>query len=344
MRHRRRAGTSRGFISALGLARLVAAAALVVSACSGGARTPAPSTAASAPPSTAGGLTIYAASSLTSAFKDLATAYETATGTSITLSFDASSALEAQIEQGAPADILASADTANPQKLETAKLAAGTPINFAGNVLTIIVPASGSNAVAIPADLAKAGVKIIAAGDAVPITKYANQLIANLAKQPGYPANFAAAVAANVVSKEDNVKAVVSKVELGEGDAGIVYLTDARASTNVKSIDVPATANVPATYTAVALKASKNATAAQAFLAWLTDTDAQAILAKYGFLAPNSSRVNASAEAVHQGRLGRAARLRAVTRSKGPGHHLDGLTNRAACTPWLPSPRVLQMA
>jgi molybdate transport system substrate-binding protein len=272
----------------VGIACLAAVAAIVVSGCSGAATPPAPPAAASAARSTsAGGLTIYAASSLTAAFKDLAAAYTAATGTSIILSFDASSALEAQIEQGAPADILASADTTNPQKLETAKLAAGTPINFAGNVLTIIVPARGSSAVATPADLGKAGVKIIGAGDAVPITKYANQLVANLAKQPGYPANFAAAVAANVVSKEDNVKAVVSKVELGEGDAGIVYVTDARASTKVRTIDVPAAANVPATYAAVALQASKNVTAAQAFLTWLTDTDAQAILAKYGFLAPN---------------------------------------------------------
>ena len=82
-----------------------------------------------------------------------------------------------------------------------------------------------------PADLAKPGVKIIAAGDAVPITKYANQLVDNLAKSPGYPADFATAYNANIVSKEDNVKAVVAKLELGEGDAGIVYVTDAKAST-----------------------------------------------------------------------------------------------------------------
>ena len=78
-----------------------------------------------------------------------------------------------------------------------------------------------------PRDLAKPGLKVIAAGDEVPITKYATQLVANLAKEPGYPADFADAYAANVVSKEDNVKAVVAKIELGEGDAGIVYVTDA---------------------------------------------------------------------------------------------------------------------
>jgi molybdate transport system substrate-binding protein len=235
----------------------------------------------------AGDLTIYAASSLTAGFKDLAAAYKAATGTSVTLSFGASSALETQIEQGAPADVLASADMTSPAKLVTAGLAAGSPVNFAGNVLTIIVPATGTPVVATPADLAKSGVKVIAAGDAVPITKYATRLIANLAKQPNYPPNFVAAVTANIASKEDNVKGIVSKIELGEGDAGIVYVTDATASTKVKTVDVPTAANVPATYAAVAVKASKNGTAAQAFLTWLTGADAQTILAKYGFLPPS---------------------------------------------------------
>ena len=80
-------------------------------------------------------------------------------------------------------------------------------------------------------------------------------LVANLAKEPGYPADFAAAYAANIVSKEDNVKAVVAKVELGEGDAGIVYVTDAKASTKVGTVDVPDSANVPATYDGVVVKA-----------------------------------------------------------------------------------------
>ncbi len=272
-------------------ARLVAVAALVLSACSGAAATPSSvvvrSPAASATSSTATSeLTIYAAASLMASFKDLAAAYTRATGLAITLSFDSSAMLEAQIEQGAPADILASADTASPAKLVAAGLASGSPRDFAGNVLAIIVPASGSTAVAEPADLALAGVKIIAAGDFVPITRYATQLIANLAKQPGYPADFAAAVTANIVSKEENVQAVVSKIELGEGDAGIVYATDARASAKVRTIDVPAAANVPATYAAVAVKASKNLAGAQAFLTWLTGADAQAILARHGFLPP----------------------------------------------------------
>jgi len=257
-----------------------AAVAAIVGACAGPAASPAATPAPSASPVD---LTVYAAASLTAPFKELAKAYEARTGIAITLSFDSSATLETQIEQGAPADILASADTTNAKKLVDKGLAAGGPVNFAANVLTIIVPGSGARVVSSPRDLAKIGVKIIGAGDSVPIAKYANQLIANLAKQPGYPADFVASVAKNIVSKEDNVKGVVTKVELGEGDAGIVYATDAAASPNVRTVDVPAPANVPTTYTAVAVKASKNGQAATDFINWLTAADAQRILATHGF-------------------------------------------------------------
>ena len=205
----------------------------------------------------------------------------------ITVSTDSSSTLETQIEQGAPADVFLSADTTNPGKLVTKGLNLGTPVNFAGNLLTVIVPTANPAGITTPADLAKAGVKVIAAGDAVPITKYATMLVANLAKETGYPADFVAAYTANVVSKEDNVAAVVSKIELGEGDAGIVYVTDAKTSTKVTTIAVPADANVPATYSGVVVKASKNAAAAQAFLTWFAGPDGQAILASFGFLPPS---------------------------------------------------------
>jgi molybdate transport system substrate-binding protein len=122
----------------------------------------------------------------------------------------------------------------------------------------------------------------------VPIAKYAAQLVANLAKQPGYPAGFAAAYTANIASQEDNVSAVVAKIALGEGDAGIVYATDAKTSTQVTTIPVPAAANVPATYAGVVVKGSKNLAAAQAFLTWFAGPQGQAILASFGFLPPPS--------------------------------------------------------
>ena len=275
---------------------------LVLAACSSGtgasssgassvAPQPSPSPSSAASPSTPpapAALTIYGAASLKGALEKAKTAYEAANpGSTLTISTDSSSALETQIEQGAPADVFLSADTTNPKKLVDKGLASGAPVTFAGNQLTIIVPTANSAAIGSPLDLAKVGVKVIGAGDAVPITKYATQLVANLGKESGYPADFAAKVSANIVSKEDNVKAVVAKIELGEGDAGIVYVTDAKASTKVSTVDVPDSANVPATYAGVVVKASTNAAAAQAFLDWFAGPDGQAILASFGFLPPS---------------------------------------------------------
>jgi molybdate transport system substrate-binding protein len=233
-------------------------------------------------------LTVFAAASLSNVLARIKPAYEAAhPGTTLTISSDSSAALETQIEQGAPADVFLSADTANPKKLVDAGLSAGEAVAFAGNKLTIVVP-SDDTKVSAPKDLANPGLRIIAAGDAVPITKYAAELVGNLAKLAGYPADFAAAYAANVASKEDNVKAVIGKVELGEGDAAIVYVTDAAASTKVKTIEVPDEANVPAGYAGVVVGASKQQEPARTFLGWLTSPDGRAIFQQLGFLAPGS--------------------------------------------------------
>ncbi len=279
---------------------LISVALLVLTACSSGGASPSASGVPSAPPSVAPAspsaapsadaveLTVFGAASLKGALETAKAAYETANpGTTLTLSTDSSSALETQIEQGAPADVFLSADATNPKKLVDAGLADGAAVTFAANELTIIVPADNPAAISTPADLAKTGVKVIAAGDEVPITKYATELVENLAKEAGYPANFVAAYSANIASKEDNVKAVVAKIELGEGDAGIVYVTDAKASTKVTTVGVPDSANVPATYDGVVVKASRNAAAAKAFLDWFAGPDGQAILGGLGFLPPS---------------------------------------------------------
>ena len=270
----------------------LSAVLLVFVACSGNGApasvapsAPAAATSAPSPSAAPANLTIFGAASLKGALDKAKAAYETANpGTTVNVSTDSSAALETKIEQGAPADVFLSADTTNPRKLVDKGLAAGDPVTFAGNKLTIIVPTANPGGVSSAADLAKAGLKVIAAGDDVPITRYANQLVANLAKEPGYPSDFVAGYTSNIVSKEDNVKAVVGKIELGEGDAGIVYVTDANASTKVKPVDVPDSANVPATYAGVVLEASANPDAATAFLDWLAGPDGQAILAGFGFL------------------------------------------------------------
>lgn len=262
----------------------------LVAACSPGTASSSPSAASSSPSTAPVELTIYGAASLKGVLDKAKAAYEAANaGVTLLISTDSSSALETKIEQGAPADVFLSADTKNPQTLIDKGLASGTPVNFAGNILTVIVPTDDPAGITSPADLVKAGVKIVAAGDEVPITKYANALVANLAKVSGYPADFVAKYSANVVSKEDNVKAVVAKIETGTGDAGIVYVTDAAASTKVKTIDVPPGANVPATYAGVTVKASAHADAATAFLTWFAGPDGQAILKQFGFLPPPSA-------------------------------------------------------
>jgi molybdate transport system substrate-binding protein len=257
---------------------------MLVAACSsaGGA------SATSPPPSAASvELTILAAASLKNVLAEAETAYEAANpSTDLTMSTDSSAALATQIEQGAPADVFLSADTSNPQKLVDGGFASGAAIPFAGNTLTVIVPTDNPAGIQSPADLARTGLRIIAAGDEVPITKYATQLVENLAAEAADPEGFAAAYVANVASKEDNVSAIVSKIELGEGDAGIVYVTDADASDGVTRIDIPAAANVPATYSGVVVGASPNQAPAAAFLDWLAGPEGQAILSSFGFLPP----------------------------------------------------------
>jgi molybdate transport system substrate-binding protein len=272
-------------------------ASIVAAACSTPAPSFSPSTSApSVVPSTgpsasasteAVDLTVFTAASLSGALAKIKHAYEAANpGTTLTVSTDSSAALETKIEQGAPADVFLAADTANPKKLVDSGLAAGEALVFAGNKLTIVVPTDNPSAVSKPTDLATPGLKVIAAGDEVPITKYAKQLVANIAKEPDAPAGFEAAYAANVASKEDNVKAVIGKIELGEGDAGIVYVTDAKASTKVATVDVPDAVNVPASYAGVVVGASTHQEPARTFLGWLTGVDGRAILASFGFLPP----------------------------------------------------------
>jgi molybdate transport system substrate-binding protein len=148
------------------------------------------------------------------------------------------------------------------------------------------VPEANPGGIVTLADLARPGVKIVAAGDSVPITKYADQVIARLADEPGYPGDFSVACARNVVSKEESVKAVVAKIQLGEGDAAIVYVTDALATNDVVTIEIPASANILATYAGVVIGTSPRRQAAHAFLDWLRGPEGAKVLRSLGFLPP----------------------------------------------------------
>ena len=230
-------------------------------------------------------VTVFAAASLTDAFEDIAAAWSSADpGSDITLSTDASSALRAQIEEGAAVDVFASADERNAQALVDGCLAPGPITPFAHNELVVVVPKGNPAAIETPADLAKADVRVVAALPDVPITQYTTQVVANLAALDGYADGFAEAVTANTVSEEENVRAVLTKIELGEGDAALVYATDALSSDGVEVVPIPDEANVLATYAAVTVGASSQPAEAVAFLEFLIGPEAQAILAAHGFV------------------------------------------------------------
>ncbi len=265
---------------------IIALLAIGVAACSPLATTgtTAPVSASASPSREPTEVLVLGAASLQGALEQAAKAYEGATpGVTITVATGSSAALATRVEQGAPGDVFLSADTRNPERLVAGGFADGEPVAFATNSLAVVVPAGDPAQLASPADLARPGVLVIAAGEGVPITGYASRLVANLALQPGYPADFADAYAANVVSREPNVKAVIAKLELGEGDAGIVYLTDARASSGVTPLEVPEGANVSATYAGVVLRESRHPEAAAAFLAWMAGPGGREILGPMGF-------------------------------------------------------------
>jgi molybdate transport system substrate-binding protein len=252
-------------------------AALLLAACS-------PATDSSEPAPAGGAVIVYAAASLQDAFEAIASAYEEETGVEIILSFDASSALRTQISEGAPADLFASADTSNPQQLVDDGLTDGDLRLFASNALAIVVPADGTGGVDSWQGMADPGVRVIAAGEDVPISGYATEFVDNLAAQPDAPEGFADAYESNIVSREDNVRAVLAKIEAGEGDVAIVYETDAASTEDATAITFPEDANVLAEYAFVTLTDAASGT--DAFADWLVGPEGQAILEEFGFRPP----------------------------------------------------------
>jgi len=229
-----------------------------------------------------GDVIVSAASSLTDAFTELADAFEAEhPGVSIALNFGSSSSLASQIVEGAPAEVFASANEAQMRVVTGAGLS-HEPRVFAQNRIVVVVPA-GSDAVQSFADLARDGVRLVLAGAEVPVGDYARQAIAAAeADVPG----FEAGTLANVVSEEANVRAVLTKVELGEADAGIVYATDAAISGDaVRVVPIPEAYVSPAVYP-IATVGEDPSAAAKAFVAFVLSPEGQAILARYGFSAP----------------------------------------------------------
>jgi len=257
--------------------------AILLTACGGGATNAAGSL--HTPTDANGAITVFAASSLTESFTEIKGVFEKAhPGITVHYNFGGSPTLVTQLTQGAPADVFAAADQPNMANAIKNGVVAGTPQTFVKNRLVIIVPKENKAGIMTPKDLAKPGVKFDTAQLSVPVGAYTQMVLDNIAKLPDYGPDFKANVNKNTVSQEDNVKAIVQKVQLGEVDAGIVYATDAQAANDkLTLIQIPDEQNVIATYPVALVKDTKQATFGQKFMDYLLSPDGQAILQKYGF-------------------------------------------------------------
>jgi molybdate transport system substrate-binding protein len=235
-------------------------------------------------------LTVFAAASLSDAFKEAGAAFQGGQpGTSITFNFAGSQQLRTQLEQGARADLFASADQRQVDAVVAAGLAQGKPVTFATNRLVVIAPVSENkpgSAVTALKDLAQPGVRLVLALPSVPAGNYTRTALEKMRDSSSFGPGYYQGVMANVVSEETNVRGVAQKVALGEADAGIVYQTDAAAPSireRVRTVPIPDAFNVRASYPVVALKGASQPQLAQEFIQFILSTEGQGILERHGF-------------------------------------------------------------
>ena len=247
---------------------------LVAAAC--GADDPADPTTTGVDAGVSGDVTVFAASSLTAAFTEIGEAFMTEyPDAAVTFNFGASSELVTQINEGAPADVFASADLSNMATLTDAGGNAGEPAVFAHNLAAIIVGAGNPKGITGVADLTNGDLIVVLCAPEVPCGTYAASVFEN------------AGVTVTPKSLEENVTAVVTKGTLGEADAGIVYVTDViAAGSAADGVDIPADINVVADYPIAVTKDAANPQGAQAFIDFVLSEQGQKILGSYGFTAP----------------------------------------------------------
>lgn len=234
----------------------------LMSACGGTSATAAPAETS---------ITVFAASSLKPAFDRIATRLDAAQHVKASFNYAGTQTLLAQVQEGAQADVLASADAAHMATAQTAGLLEGPPRIFAHNKLEIAVERGDPKGIHTLADLARAGIVVVLADPSVPAGKYAAQALAK------------AGVKVHPASLELQVTGVLNKVALGEADAGIVYVSDVLTSGKVEGVPIPDSENVVADYPIAALKGSTNAKGAIAFIDYVLSPDGQAILKAAGF-------------------------------------------------------------
>lgn len=230
---------------------------------------------------------VFAAASLSDAFTDIARQYERGhPGSRVELNLAGSQQLAAQIEQGAAADVYASADDRWMDYLKQRGLVSGAPQVFAHNRLVAIVPRTNPARIARLQDLARPGVKLVLGAEAVPVGHYSREVLQNLARALGFDPLFGRRVMANVVSEEENVKAVVSKVQLGEADAGLCYRSDVTPAVSryVRVFAIPDSLNALATYPIAIVAATTQEAPAREFIDLVQSPAGQRALAKYDLI------------------------------------------------------------
>lgn len=230
-------------------------------------------------------LIVFAAASLTNAFGEVGQAFQAAhPEITVIANYGGSSGLATQLMEGGVADLFASANKSQMQKVVDAGRIEETPRLFATNRLVVIVPGDNPAGIETLADLGKPGVKLLLAVPGVPVRDYADQMLQNLAADGSFGKAFADAVYVNLVSEEENVRQVTAKVALGEADAGIVYTSDVTPdiAAAVRQIEVPDTYNVIAAYPIARLSDAPHPEQAQAFIDFILSQEGQTILQKWG--------------------------------------------------------------
>ncbi|MGH9118972.1 MAG: molybdate ABC transporter substrate-binding protein [Acidimicrobiales bacterium] len=223
-----------------------------------------------------GTVQVFAAASLTDAFTEIGDAFiEANPDVTVEFNFAASSALATQIQEGAPVDVFASADENNMQKVVDTGEVTADPEIFVTNTLEIAVPAGNPGGVDDLDDFANPDLLIGLCAEEVPCGRFGREVLANAGVTPSIDTN------------EPDVRSLLTKVEAGELDAGIVYQTDVQsAGHTVEGIEIPTDVNVVATYPIAPIAVTENHEAAEAFIEFLQSGEGQEILASYGFLQP----------------------------------------------------------
>lgn len=240
-----------------------------------------------------GELTVFAAASLTDTFEAIADAFEQAhPDVTILFNFGGSSTLAAQIDQGAPADVFASANDTQMQVVIDGGRITETPVTFAKNRLVLIVPATNPLNIQSLLDLANPGISLILAAPEVPVRAYTDAMLERTAMDAAYGEAFRTAVLANLVSEEPNVRQVSAKVALGEADAGIVYASDVTPDIvdGVLTVSIPDDFNTIATYPIALIDDADQPELARAFVDFVMSEEGQAILVEWGFVSVRSSK------------------------------------------------------